>query len=283
MHLKRLAIAVLVAAMSTSPEVVRSAVSFPSTNELVDAGGFKVHARLAGSGGVTTVFEAGLGEGSSTWNDVQAVVSQRALTIAYDRAGLGGSERSASSRDAREMAVELHTILRNLHAPEPFLLVGHSLGGYVLRVFAAMYSGEVAGLVFVDPIDEQLEASLQAKMPPAQWAARAAAITKAVGTLSLAAQREQNALTISGRQASQAWPLPDVPIMLLTGTKKNPEFPGNPLEQDTKLRLHDAFMDRLGRGTHVLVPTSRHYIQNDEPNAVIKAIDDVLNATRHKR
>jgi len=264
------------------PAIVRPAESFSSTGQLVDAGGVKLHARLAGSGSVTTVFEAGLGEDSSTGNDVQAAISKRALTIAYDRAGLGSSQPSPRSRDARQMAVELHSMLANLHAPAPFLLVGHSLGGYVLRVFANMYPGEVAGLIFVDPVDEQLEATLQTKMPTQQWEERAAAIKKAVGTLSPAAQREQSALALSGQEAAQAWPLPNVPITLLTGTKKNPEFPGNPLEQDTKLRLHDAFMDRLGRGTHVLVPTSRHYIQNDQPDAVIKAIDDVLDRSAER-
>jgi pimeloyl-ACP methyl ester carboxylesterase len=243
---------------------------------MVDVGVLRLHAIVCGSGRVTTVFESGLGEDASSWRDVQPAIAARSVTVAYDRAGLGTSEVSPKARDARQMVVELHALLTKLNVPKPYVLVGHSLGGYVVRIFAHTYPSEVAGLVLVDPVDEKLEQEIHARMAPEQWAAREAAIAESLGTMPPQIRREQDALNLSGREAAAAWPLPQVPLALLTGTKKNPRFPGNPLEQDVKLHLHDAFLDRIGDGTHILVHDSRHYIQNDDPKAVIRAIEGVL-------
>lgn len=88
---------------------------------------------------------------------------------------------------------------------------------------------------------------------------------------------EMDAYQKSGKAASKVFPLPDVLTILLTGTKINPEFPGNPLEQDLKLQLHNDILARIPNSRHVLVPTSRHYIQNDAPKLVIEAIQAVVS------
>lgn len=261
--------------LSVAAALLAFSVVNPTANSMVDVGGFKLHAQVGGSGSCTAVFESGLGEDASSWDQIVGPVGSQLRTLAYDRAGLGKSEPSPNERDAQHIAGELHALLSKSPVPKPYILVGHSLGGYIVRVFAHAYPDEVAGMVFVDPVDERLESEIQRQMQPDQWEARRAAIAKAVGGMPDPVRREQRALSTSGDEAAQAWPLPGVPVALLTGTKKNPQFPGNPLEQDTKLRLHDGFMDRLGRGVHVLVPTSRHYIQNDEPRLVIHAIADI--------
>jgi hypothetical protein len=84
------------------------------------------------------------------------------------------------------------------------------------------------------------------------------------------------AMMDSGRNADDVFPLPDVPVILLTGTKKNPEFPGNPLEQDLKLEIHNELLAKIPGGKHVLAPDSRHYIQSDSPQLVIDAIHDIV-------
>lgn len=90
-------------------------------------------------------------------------------------------------------------------------------------------------------------------------------------------KKEYDALELRGNEASQAYPLPAIPIVLLTGTKKNPEFPGNPIEQDMKLQLHNEFAAKVPHIKHVLVPEARHYIQDEAPDRVISAIQQVLN------
>ncbi|MES2606784.1 MAG: alpha/beta fold hydrolase, partial [Pseudomonadota bacterium] len=81
----------------------------------------------------------------------QDTVSEFATTIAYDRAGTGGSSDGALPRDGRQAALELHAALQNSGVPPPYVLVGHSLGGLYVRIYAAMYPQEVAALVLVDP------------------------------------------------------------------------------------------------------------------------------------
>jgi len=84
----------------------------------------------------------------------------------------------------------------------------------------------------------------------------------------------------SGDAAESALPLPVVPVILFTGTRKNPEFPGNPLEQDLKLQLHNELAKTIPGSRHVLVPNSRHYIQNDSPDVVVDAILEIIRASR---
>jgi pimeloyl-ACP methyl ester carboxylesterase len=158
----------------------------------------------------------------------------------------------------------------------PVTLVGHSLGGAIVEVYAKDYRGEVASLVLVDPEDGRLIALERAAMPGDLWAVHERRVMESIGTLSVAQRLELEALEASGELVRQSLPLPSVPSVLLTGTKKNPEFPGNPIEQDLKLQLHVELARTTPGMQHWLVPTSRHYIQNDAPDEVIQAIKRVL-------
>jgi pimeloyl-ACP methyl ester carboxylesterase len=242
----------------------------------VPISGSRIHAMVTGyRSGPAVVFESGMGEDATTWSDVQPVVARLHPTVAYDRPGLGKSAATSRNRDAATLASDLHELLHNLNVPPPYILVGHSLGGFVLRVFAHTYPQETAGLVFVDPVPEDLEAVMKFRLSSVEYAARLESIQKAQGSMPGPVFQESQALEISGREAAAAVPLPRVPTILLTGAKKNPRFPGNPLEQDVKLQLHEAFLATLYHPMHVIVPESRHYIQNDQPQCVVDAITAV--------
>ncbi|MDP9160718.1 MAG: alpha/beta hydrolase [Acidobacteriota bacterium] len=247
---------------------------------MVDVSGYRLHFSECGSGKDTVVFESGLGEDFSTWNDVQPQVAQFAHTVVYDRAGLGKSDMppfGTRARTVKDMAHDLHSLLHAIKASPPYLLVGHSLGGTIVQVFAHSYPGEVAGLVLVDPEDSRLVDMLHSRMSVEAWASREKAITAAMSTMPPGVRAEQDAAFMtSGVYASEALPLPTVPVILLTGTKKNPEFPGNPLEQDLKLELHNTLLAKIPHSKHLLAPNSRHYIQNDDPGLVVKAISELL-------
>jgi pimeloyl-ACP methyl ester carboxylesterase len=244
----------------------------------VDVAGHGLHVLETGTGKPSVVFENGMGEDLSTWKDVQPAIARLTHTFSYDRAGLGKSDQSSSAhpRDAKQLAIELRTLLHAAQVPGPYVLVGHSLGGAIVQVFAFEYPDEVAGLVLVDPGDGRLDKLLSSKLPPDIWSARQKALAEEMPTLPEGVRREYVGLAASGDEAAQASPLPSVPMVLLTGTKKNPQFPGNPLEQDLKLELHNQLAARTPSMEHVLVPTSRHYIQNDAPDKVIAAIERVL-------
>jgi pimeloyl-ACP methyl ester carboxylesterase len=140
-----------------------------------------------------------------------------------------------------------------------------------------LYPSEVAGLVLVDPEDGRLDDMLRAHLTAADWASRQKAMDQALPNMPAAVRAELDAYKKSGKYANEALPLPKVPVTLLTGTKKNPEFPGNPLEQDLKLELHNALLAKIPHSKHVLVPNSRHYIQNDAPALVVEAVRDIAS------
>jgi pimeloyl-ACP methyl ester carboxylesterase len=119
--------------------------AYPPPGKMVDVGGYRLHIHCTGSGSPTVVIESGWGDMSASWGWVQPEVAKTSRVCAYDRAGVGWSEPSPHPRTAREFAKELHTLLANATEPGPYVLVGHSLGGYTVRVYAHDYPAEVAG------------------------------------------------------------------------------------------------------------------------------------------
>lgn len=104
-----------------------------------------------GRGDATVVFESGGGASLEMWGKVQPDVSRFARTVSYDRAGLGLSDKGPLPRDGRRIAAELHRALRLAAVPPPYILVGASLGGPYVRIFADTYPEDVVGMVLVDP------------------------------------------------------------------------------------------------------------------------------------
>ncbi len=126
------------------------AKAYPPPGQMVDVGGYRLHINCTGSGSPTVVIESGWGDSSAGWGWVQPEVAKTTRVCSYDRAGMGWSEPSPQPRTAREYASELHTLLLKANIPGPYVLVGHSMGGYTVLVYAHDYPDEVAGLVLVD-------------------------------------------------------------------------------------------------------------------------------------
>jgi pimeloyl-ACP methyl ester carboxylesterase len=123
--------------------------------QLVDVGGYKMHIYCTGQGSPTVILDAGLGDFSVTWGLVQPEVAKTTRVCSYDRAGYGWSEPSPHPRTASGMAGELHTLLANADIQGPYVLVGHSLGGLIVRIYTHSFPGEVAGMVLVDSTHEE--------------------------------------------------------------------------------------------------------------------------------
>lgn len=118
---------------------------------LVDAGGFRLHLHCTGTGTPSVVLEAALGGSSISWSLVQPSVARLTCVCSYDRAGFGWSDAGPMPRTAGRVADELRVVLERGGVPPPYVLVGHSFGGFVMRIFAARHPSDVAGLVLVDP------------------------------------------------------------------------------------------------------------------------------------
>ncbi len=122
----------------------------PPPGRLVDVGGYRMHIDCAGTGTPTVILDSGLGDTWLTWHKVQRQVASFTRVCSYDRAGLGWSDPSPRPRTSQAMAEELHTLLRNAHVDGPYIMVGHSFGGFDVRLYNAAYPGEVVGMVLVD-------------------------------------------------------------------------------------------------------------------------------------
>jgi pimeloyl-ACP methyl ester carboxylesterase len=111
-----------------------------------------MHIRIAGEGTPTVVFESGMGASCMSWTQVQPQVAQFCCAVSYDRAGHGWSDTAREPRTSRQLAQEIHALLNAAGVPGPYVLVGHSFGGYVNRAFAHLYRDAVVGMVLVDSI-----------------------------------------------------------------------------------------------------------------------------------
>ncbi len=131
----------------------RDARRWPPPGRMVEiGGGRRIHVYELGDGAPAVIFESGIAATSLNWRSVQEKVAQRTRAVAYDRRGLGWSDPCSPPLTASGIAAELHTALHAAAIGPPYVLVGHSFGGLVVRRFASIYAAEVAGLVLVDAV-----------------------------------------------------------------------------------------------------------------------------------
>jgi pimeloyl-ACP methyl ester carboxylesterase len=122
----------------------------PMTGQLVDVGDHRLRIDCTGTGSPTVVLESGLGESSFYWARISAAVATTTRVCVSDRAGRGWSESAPEPQDGLALAADLHTLLSKSGNPGPYVPVGHSSGGVYVRIFAAKYPDEVAGMVLLD-------------------------------------------------------------------------------------------------------------------------------------
>ncbi len=132
--------------------VRRDTQRFPAPGRIVRVGPHLLHLYELGQGSPAVVLESGISATSINWRGVQTEIAKFTRALAYDRAGLGWSGPARTPRTAAQIVEELREMLRAAQVPAPYILVGHSFGGLVVRLYAARYPEEVAGLVLVDPL-----------------------------------------------------------------------------------------------------------------------------------
>jgi len=148
----------------------------PAPGRVVDIGGYKLHLACAGRGSPTVILLNGLGEYSNSWALVQPQLARKTRTCAYDRAGQAWSDPGPRPRGIATSARELHALLQRAHLSGPYVLVGHSLGGMIARVYSDRYR-DCAGIVFVDSAHEDEYVWINGRvvrpllMPEWQWSA----------------------------------------------------------------------------------------------------------------
>lgn len=139
----------------------RAARRYQAPGQLVDVGGHRLHLHCLGQGSPTVVLDTGLGMPSASWALVQPAVAQWTRVCAYDRAGYGFSDPGPAPRTSQRIAEELHTLLDRAGERAPYILAGHSFGGFTIRLFASRFPSQVAGLILIDASHEDFRARIQ--------------------------------------------------------------------------------------------------------------------------
>jgi pimeloyl-ACP methyl ester carboxylesterase len=278
---------------------------------LVDVGnGRRLHLYCTGSGAPTVVLEAGLGDFSiSGWSTVQPQISSIARVCSYDRAGIGWSDPTSAPLLPDQMVGDLHALLAAAGEKPPFVLVGHSLGGPLVRHFAARHRDDVAGLVLVDGShEEQLK-----RLPSPKWIGVLFVLLPAMNALGLdrisaspdpadsiaavivarSTRSEnldnsigifRNLETFLDQIRRDARPFGDLPMVVLSAGAVSPQ-PGESIEEaertrKTWLELQKDLAARSKASRWTVVEKSSHYIQRDAPEVVIQAVRAVLDSAR---
>ncbi len=147
-HFRLLLFLLFITALSLSINVQAEDKTY--SGQLVDIGSHRLYINCVGEGSPAVIIDSGIGGFSLEWFKIQNNLSKDVRICSYDRAGYGWSDPGPRPRTTARITRELRTLLTEAKIPGPYLLVGHSFGGYNIRYFASEYPDLVAGLVFID-------------------------------------------------------------------------------------------------------------------------------------
>jgi pimeloyl-ACP methyl ester carboxylesterase len=180
--------------------------------KLVDIGGQRLHVDCTGSGSPTVLLESGTGDFSVIWALVQAGVAAFTRVCSYDRGGYAWSDPGTTPRTFAQLSLELHTALARLHVAAPYVLVGQSYGGLVVRGFAARYRSDVVGMVLVDAVHEDQRIVYGGQPHRIRDAARGRSFPEPRISLDTAVFAAARAVPVRAQQAALQPPLDRLPV-----------------------------------------------------------------------
>ena len=285
------------------------------------ANGRSLNLYCMGSGSPTVILESGLGGSAYSWWTVQEKIAKLTRVCAYDRAGSGKSPPGPFPRDTRAQVGDLEQLLLAAKVKPPYVLVGHSMGGYNVRVFASRHMHDVVGLVFVDSATENQIPLLHSAVPASaendkRSISRAQACADPARSAEIAEQCTRSApkdfppalakifADTQGLSASQTF-LSEVesflavdsqqviaedrrfgtlPLIVLTRGALSSNLPRDQAELEWKHwnQTHDKLAKLSKAGSHRVIADADHYIQLDKPDAVIAAVSEVVTLARKR-
>lgn len=270
---------------------------------LVDVGGHRLRIECIGQGRPAVVLDHGLGGSASDWRHVRERLARTTQVCSYDRAGYGASEPGPHPRSSGRLASELRTLLSRAGVPGPYVLAGHSFGGYNVRMFAHLFPRDVQGLVLVDaPFEGQVAGFFQNRVirqidPQGVlqqfWDSGLlstlsridlAAFAPMLGYRNQALQTivaELSAYEESSRDLAATSLDTHLPVIVVShGRHILPGSAlGDELENDWDLHQRE-FVSRFKNGRVIIAQGSGHHIPLDEPDIVSDAIRRVLPQRR---
>lgn len=268
---------------------------------LVTVDGRAVRVQAAGlerrkRGSPIVVFEAGAMNTLDAWQRVLPNVATVAPVVAYDRAGLGQSAWDSIAPTPRHVVTRLRRILREIRAEPPYVLVGHSWGGSLMRFFAGYHPTEVAGIVYVDPGPIITQAIADEVAPfdtigagragyDAFWASFAGVVARASPAMraEFAVFRGLMDRDPADRDLS---PAPDVPTVMVLAAKSFPLPLQLPYDTEAhfqadlrhRIRMLQEWALAAKHGTVIVSSRTSHAIPREEPDLIVWAVNRVLAA-----
>lgn len=285
--------------------------ALPQIGRSYDIGGRRLNLYCSGVGSPTVIFESNGGIPGFRWVRLQRKVATFTRACWYDRAGLGWSDPGPFPNHSDSIAQDLHDLLVAANIDPPYVLVGHAMGAFHVRVYRSFFPNEVAGLVLVDPTNEQMSIHihnhnelyrptvmfilgtlsrvgllrlLQGNPGPPQhgWSQQEwntlIGLSRS-GKARLAAAQELP-IWVNGELARAGSCYGNMPMIVLSaGIQDQEEDPKLDHDHGWKMRLHERLAHLSTAGEQVIVP-SGHDIPDEAPDAVVAAVQKVLQQVR---
>jgi pimeloyl-ACP methyl ester carboxylesterase len=255
--------------MRVIPPLLCAIPALAQEARLVDLGSHKLNMVGTGAGDArpVVILEAGGGGSSASWKGVQAALGPSIRVCAYDRAGSGKSEPGPEPRTMDAEVADLHALLERSGISEPIVFVGQPLGGILSRLFVEKYPQSVAGVILIDPTDEN-DVVFNTKVN--RWiTVRELDGPLGEGARSVAKARQTNPVMFG-----------DLPLVVI-GAGKRAQPPGTSTEQWLEMRTsRDTRVKELSKlsrnSKFILDPASGHNIEHDNPKLVAEVIEQLV-------
>ena len=254
-------------------------------DRMIDVGERALHCRVYGEGGPTVVLVSGLGAPQDYWNSVVPDIAGRTTVITYDRAGIGKSKMNSLPVHGLQSAKELRTLLEKLQVPKPYILVGHSYGGKVVRLFASLYPEKMGGLLLVDSSHEDMLEEQRKVLTGEDLKKLENMVEMLQPPENPQTELDYNSMTID--QLRESNPLPSIPLtVLVSGDRmKTPPPMYSKAGQEKILQLRFEMGERLASlipgGKLIVVEGAGHNIHVDKPAALIDPVCEMIDAIRN--
>ena len=253
----------------------------------IDVGGRTMSIACVGptdTGRPTVIFENGLGSDRREWGDVLTALMATDRGCSYDRAGLGLSQAARAPRTTDDQVDDLHALVAAAGLKPPYVLVGHSLGGWNVMVYGGRYADDVAGVVMVDVRPPQFSARVLASLPP-EKPGEPEALHQARAATDWEKDPDRNPegldLIKSAAQAEAAPGFGDRPLTVLTAGNRTAVAEGLPPAVVRKLdgiwmQLQTGLVALSSNGHQEIVEEATHDMPFEKPHVIVNAIREIL-------
>lgn len=249
-----------------------------------DVGGRKLRYRVYGTGDPPVVLVSGFGAPQVVWDPIIPALAARTTVVTYDRAGYGESELGSRPVDGMETARDLHTLLEKAGIPGPYILVGHSYGGDIVRLFASMYPKEMAGLVLEETQHEEILEAHRSLMKGKELEEFNRMLSMQPPGLTGGPKAESEARETTRRQLRESGQLPRIPLTVLTAGRRPP---WSMFSEETAARMAEVGVEYQKKlvglipgGKLIPVEDAGHNLHHDKPEVVIRAISEMIDNAR---